>query len=138
MYTLQRELSFGMIKAVDVHPGFYSVAGFAAECRSIGTLSRHPISKLDPVGVLMTSGTRAVFEMERQDFVDATCRTYLVAIPQGTATCAPVSAKCVALCCAMVKVVRWKSITVWHGSQRCVGRGSELIVVCVFVATGAG
>ena len=128
-----------MIKAVDVHPGFYSVAGFAAEGRSIGTLSHHAITELALVGVLMTSGARAVFEMERQDFVGATRGTYFVAIPARNRY---VRARQSEVRGFVLRDGEGGAMEINDGvawlATIVVGRGGELIVVCVFVAIGAG
>ena len=135
----QREFGFGMIEAVDVHPGFHCVASFAAECGSIGALTRHAIIKLTLVRVFVASGAGAVFETERQDFVGATRGARFVAIrtrnrhvrAHESEARGLVLRDCESRAMEINDGVTWFATIV-------VGRGGELIVVCVFVTIGAG
>lgn len=128
-----------MIEAVDVHPGFYAVTGFAAERSTVGTSASHTIVELALVRILVASGAGAVFEMERKNSVGAPAGAGFVAIGAGNSD---------------MRACQWESsgLVFCDGESSAmeiddgvaglativVGRGGELIVVSVFVAISAG
>ena len=69
MRSEKRIFCFGVIEAGNIAPGFYVVAGFAAEGRSVTSLARHLHDELSFVRIDVARGAGAVLEMERQDFV---------------------------------------------------------------------
>lgn len=69
-----------MIEAVDIGPGAGIVAGFAAEGCAVGTFTRHTIVELALVGIRVTSGARAILEMERKNFIATASSTQFVTI----------------------------------------------------------
>jgi len=83
MSAQKGEFSLGVIEAVDVRPGFYGVASFAAERRAIGAPASHTVVELAFVRILVASGARAIFEMERKNFVWAASQADFVAISTG-------------------------------------------------------
>ena len=94
MRAHERELSPGMIKAIDVCPRLGGVAGFTAEGSSIGAFPGHTLVEFALMRILVAGGAGPIFEMERKNFV-VRPGAPLWQSAQGTATCAPTRGNCV-------------------------------------------
>ncbi len=74
MDSEKRKRSLRVVEAVDICPGLCVVAGFATKRRAVATLAGHAVAEFAIVGIFVAGGAVAVFEMERNDFVDGAGR----------------------------------------------------------------
>ena len=135
----EREFRFRVVEAINIAPGFGAVAGFATEVRAVCSLARHLPRELTLVRVLMTGSTSTIFKLEGKYFVGASGKANLVAIRTSDGR---VSAGEGESCVAVLGNRIGGTMPVDNGVAvfaavpvRC---GSKLVVVCVFVAVGAG
>jgi len=139
MRSTQRKFRFGMVEASNIDPGSGVVAGFAAQCRTVGALGGHAILEFALVGIGMASGASAVFEMERQNLVRPSGKAGLMAFRAGDGHVAPRQDETCLLVfgdgkCGAMKI--FYRMTVFTSIQ--VGSGGKLLVVLILVAIGAG
>ena len=76
----QREFRFRVVESIDVCPGPHIVAGFAAKRRAVCAALRHAVVEFPVVHINVTGRAGPILEMERQDFVLASCGTDFMTI----------------------------------------------------------
>lgn len=134
----QREFRFRMVEAVDVSPGPYVMAGFAAQGRAVRAALRHALLELAVMRIVVACRTAQILEMEGQDFIGAARSAYLMTIGARHGC---VSASQGETCVAMFGDSKSGTMKVQDGVTALafiqIRLGCKLIVVSIFMAIRA-